>query len=248
MAYASTTPPRRTALDKTSWLVSPVASSAEFPINLGSLEAKLRDTRLAQFFATPFLSYLWPDCDELNQDLRRRILAHERDSASKGVSKSNVGGWQSETGRLEWCGEAGKALVARMIALANEATRQVLEAYGKRSPAFTWVVESWANVNRAGDFNRTHIHSGSTWSGTYYVDAGEPPPEAENGTALYLMDPYQAGGGNFFPQIVPTSVFIRPEPGKMVLFPSYLPHMVFPHRGKRPRISIAFNLRKEPFP
>ncbi len=34
----------------------------------------------------------------------------------------------------------------------------------------------------------------------------------------------------------------------MVLFPSYLPHMVVVHQGKRPRISIAFNLRKEPYP
>jgi hypothetical protein len=34
----------------------------------------------------------------------------------------------------------------------------------------------------------------------------------------------------------------------MMLFPSYVPHMVFPHRGARERISISFNLRKEPFP
>jgi hypothetical protein len=34
----------------------------------------------------------------------------------------------------------------------------------------------------------------------------------------------------------------------MVLFPGYVPHMVLPHQSKRPRISIAFNLRKEPFP
>jgi hypothetical protein len=30
----------------------------------------------------------------------------------------------------------------------------------------------------------------------------------------------------------------------MVLFPSYMPHMVFPHQGERQR----FNLCKEPFP
>ena len=52
----------------------------------------------------------------------------------------------------------------------------------------------------------------------------------------------------FFPAFLPPGIFIRPEPGLMVLFPSYIPHMVFPHRGKRPRISIAFNFRKEPFP
>jgi hypothetical protein len=34
----------------------------------------------------------------------------------------------------------------------------------------------------------------------------------------------------------------------MILFPSYVPHAVPPHQGDRPRISIAFNLRKEPFP
>ena len=223
-------------------------SPADHPINPSSREPKVIDARLAQFFAAPFLSYTWPDSDELNQDLRRHILAHERDSAAKGVSKSNVGGWQSETGRLEWCGNGGKALVARMIALANEATRQLMEQYGKTVPAFSWSLEAWANVNRSGDFNRTHVHGGATWSGTYYVDPGEPAPDAEHGTALYLIDPGQGGAGNFFPSLVPTSVYIRPEAGKMVLFPAYLPHMVFAHRGKRPRISVAFNLRKEPFP
>jgi len=47
---------------------------------------------------------------------------------------------------------------------------------------------------------------------------------------------------------VPTSITLRPEPGMMILFPSYVPHMVYAHRGRQPRISIAFNLRKEPYP
>jgi hypothetical protein len=47
---------------------------------------------------------------------------------------------------------------------------------------------------------------------------------------------------------VPDSVFIHPKPGLMVLFPSYVPHMVFAHNGNAARISIAFNLRKEPYP
>ena len=213
-----------------------------------SREAALRGASLTHLFAVPFLSHTWSDSDEINQDLRRQILAHERDSTTKGVNRSNVGGWQSETGRLEWCGSAGNVLVTRMLAMANEATRQVLASYGHQIPAFRWSLEAWVNVNRTGDFNRTHIHGGSTWSGTYYVDAGDPASDSKHGTALYLIDPTQAGGGNFLPNLVPTSVYIRPEAGKMVLFPSYVPHMVFAHRGKRPRISVAFNLRKEPFP
>ena len=45
-----------------------------------------------------------------------------------------------------------------------------------------------------------------------------------------------------------SSYTVRPEPGLMVLFPSYMPHMVLPHQGGRERVSIAFNLRKEPYP
>jgi hypothetical protein len=47
---------------------------------------------------------------------------------------------------------------------------------------------------------------------------------------------------------LPSSVTIHPRPGLMVLFPSYVPHMVFPHDGSGTRIPVAFNLRKEPFP
>jgi hypothetical protein len=34
----------------------------------------------------------------------------------------------------------------------------------------------------------------------------------------------------------------------MILFPSYVPHAVLPHGGDHPRISVAFNARREPFP
>jgi hypothetical protein len=63
-----------------------------------------------------------------------------------------------------------------------------------------------------------------------------------------LMESDQGRANTFFPGLVPMTAFIKPEPGLMVLFPSYLPHMVYVHQGKRPRISIAFNLRKEPYP
>ncbi len=41
---------------------------------------------------------------------------------------------------------------------------------------------------------------------------------------------------------------VRAGPGMMVLFPSYMQHAVLAHEGVRQRISIAFNLRREPFP
>lgn len=208
--------------------------------------AELDGAETVDLFPALFLSYRWPDADELNKELRQRILAFERENPSRDKVKSTVGGWRSESGAIPFCGEAGKTLMVRMAEMVNEATRRVLS--GRQYPAFTWTTEAWVNINRIGDFNRMHIHGMSTWSGTYYVDDGDPPASEEFGTALEVTDPSAQRAATFFPTILPAGIFVRPLSGLMVLFPSYVPHMVMPHRGKRPRISIAFNFRKTPFP
>jgi hypothetical protein len=58
----------------------------------------------------------------------------------------------------------------------------------------------------------------------------------------------QGRANTFLPGLAPSSFTIKPEAGLMVLLPSYLAHMVFPHQGERARISIAFNMRRDPFP
>ncbi len=208
--------------------------------------AELEGACLDYCFPTPVMCFVWPDVGELNSELCRRILAQEQDS--HGRSKSNIGGWHSETGTLEWLGPPGQSLVERFVKMANHATTQLLVAYGRQPAEFAWTFQAWANVNRAGDFNKTHTHPGATWSGTYYVDAGNPTGESGPATPLQIIDPFLSRDSTFFPGLIRTSVYVHPVPGMMVLFPSYVPHMVFAHRGDQPRISIAFNLRKEPFP
>lgn len=206
---------------------------------------ELDNATYAKAFETPLMVHIWSRTAELNEALRTIILAHKQ--ATNSQYKSNEGGWHSETGQLEFCGDAGKQLVGWMYDMAEEATRRVFLTYGKPHLPMRWSLSAWVNVNADGEFNRTHTHPGSTWSGTYYVDDGDPI-NSKDGTPLHLLDPCPGRGGTFLNQIVPPSLLIVPEPGKMVIFPSYLPHMVFPHRGSRPRISIAFNLRREPYP
>ena len=199
--------------------------------------------RVANLFATPLVTHVWDKAAELNAALRDSILAHEANSG--GVAKSNSGGWHSETGHLEFLGDPGKRLIDFFYAVTAEATRRVLAGFQRENPELSWTLQAWANVNRSGAFNKMHVHAGSTWSGTYYVDAGEPL-DPDSGTSLHLWDPCPGRSATFLH--VPDSVFLKPKAGLLVLFPSYLPHMVFPHNGNSARISIAFNLRKEPFP
>ena len=203
----------------------------------------------AHLFPAPFMAFIWPDSAELNKELRPQILEHA--SRSAGLHKSNAGGWHSEIGQLEFCGDAGRRLVRHMYEMADEATRRTLAETPPPSNmprwTFSWTLHAWANVNGPGDFNRFHTHPGSTWSGTYYVDPGAPA-DADEGTSLHFFDPCLGRANTFLQPVLPSRHSVRPVPGLMVLFPSYMPHMVFPHQGERERISIAFNLRKEPYP
>ena len=201
--------------------------------------------RLENLFASPLLAHVWADNVEFNEQLKEGILEHARRPAGKALT--NVGGWHSETGRLEFCGSAGERLIAHMREMTEEATLRLYTEFGKRPERMNWTLHAWANVNAPGDFNKVHTHPGATWSGVYYVDPGSSELASES-TPLHLSDPNASRASIFFPELSTSNVLINPEPGLMVLFPSYVPHGVLPHRGDRPRISIAFNVRKEPFP
>jgi hypothetical protein len=180
-------------------------------------------------FPAPLMVFIWPDGAELNEQLRPRVL--EQASRSSGLNKTNAGGWHSEVGRLEFCGDAGKRLVRHMHEMAYEATQRTLaELRSKSRCTFRWVLHAWANVNGPGDFNRYHAHAGSTWSGCYYIDTGAPAEGDE--TPLTFFDPCQGRANTFLHPMIPSAHLVRPAPGMMVLFPSYMPHMVPPPPGR----------------
>ncbi len=205
----------------------------------------MNTARFAHLFGTPVLEHLWPDSTALNTTLRDAIMMHaERDA---GTAQTNIGGWHSSTGVLDFCGQAGAALIQRMLAMTEEATFRLYAAWDRPREPLHWTLSAWANVNHRGHYNTMHTHPGATWSGVYFVDSGHSDGRAA-GTPLCLTDPGPTRTAAFFPDLLTSTVEFPPVPGLMVLFPSYLPHNVPPHRGDRPRISIAFNVRKDPYP
>lgn len=203
----------------------------------------LAQKRLAQLFATPVLEYEWPESAALNERLRTVILAQEQKDG--GEVRSNAGGWHSKGDLDRWAGPAGQELIGRVGAQINQATGLYYKQTNGKD-AIRWRLTLWANVNRNGQFNRVHIHPGCTWSGVYYVDPGDAPADgmADSG-AFVLQHPNLGAVMSFFPDLTPQSFAVQPRPGLCLVFPSYLPHEVYPYRGQRPRISVAFNARRE---
>lgn len=188
-------------------------------------------------FPTPIHQTCYENMEQFNGELSERILAMQEKSPSE--SYSNLGGWQGDAQLLDKLGEPYSSRLKNMIAENIQMVLNVLlEEYEKRPiPA---AVVAWANVNQRGDSNQSHIHPGAQWSGVYYVST-----EIEAGGELVFTDPRSAA----LMSVHPLNPFntahaytIRPVPGMIVVFPSFLYHAVLPYKGNSPRVSIAFNV------
>jgi uncharacterized protein (TIGR02466 family) len=196
-------------------------------------------------FATPVAAVELPGAARLNAELQQIILQRRSETAS--VQASNAGGWHSDRDILTW---GGTAMAAIIDVAKNVATQMTADRHGKPvRPA--WTTNAWANVNGPGDGNICHYHTGAYWSGTYYVADGGCADDPSLGGEFEMLDPRGPGPGMYAPHLkfagedgtaVGSGETIRPRPGLMVLFPSWLFHQVRPYRGTGLRISIAFNL------
>jgi uncharacterized protein (TIGR02466 family) len=103
--------------------------------------------------------------------------------------------------------------------------------------------EMWVNVLETGGRQAMHNHANSFVSGVLYLS--RPHPDART---MFMKSP---GGHDFSfrndhagvvsgPYNAEKWIGPLPEPGDMVLFPSYLLHAVPPNPGAR-RFSMAFN-------
>ena len=196
-------------------------------------------------FATPVAALEVPDAAARNAELKAIILAKREQAPS--VQASNAGGWHSDREILDW----GGPRIAEILDFARElANRMTADRLGKLTrPA--WKTSIWANVNGHGDANMCHYHAGAFWSGAYYVEDGGCGADDTLGGEFEMLDPRGPGPGMYAPMLkfagddgasVGGAEMIRPRPGLMLLFPSWLFHQVRPYRGSALRISIAFNL------
>lgn len=196
-------------------------------------------------FATPVAALEVPDALAINTALERIILARRADHES--VQASNAGGWHSDRDILDW----GGPQVIRIVDLAKGVAGQITADRQGQTVQPAWKVQAWANVNTSGHANVAHYHGGAFWSGTYYVADGGCASDHGLGGEFEMLDPRGPGPGMYAPALkfagedgasAGGAEIIRPKPGLLFLFPSWLMHQVRPYRGTGTRISIAFNL------
>ena len=123
----------------------------------------------------------------------------------------------------------------KLIEIAAKSVAQYLEV--EQFPLM--ITGCWANINPPGSYHPTHNHPNNYLSGVYYVAV------PETGTHLILQDPRPVSIAPWtgkLNRITSNAGTVQPQPGRMVLFPSWLRHHVPSNDGTTERISISFNL------
>ena len=173
-----------------------------------------------------------------NQQLANNIVAWSKQD--KGVKKTNVNGWHSETNMHTM--EPFKTLVDELYKMQHKIFK---EEWLDKKPILG---NMWANINYPGGYNRPHIHPNSLYSGVYYVktnpDCGkivcnDPRP------GIQTTMPTRIKGQP--PKHLWRDVHLDTVEGRIIMFPSWLWHAVEPNKSNDIRISVSFNFIQDGF-
>lgn len=155
------------------------------------------------------------------------------EKSSQGVSKTNIGGWQSEDNFFE---SKNTQILVKNIENSISAIQEGLQITNS-----LYIDGAWANINRTSHFNARHVHPRSYLSGVYYAQA------SQNSGSIVFHSPVNCKEmiePNYSELNIITANVMKYEPkvGRCIIFPSWLYHSVEPNFSSEDRISISFNI------
>ena len=190
-----------------------------------------------KFFPIPVFKFKFEKFRHYNEELSNFIYKlYEEDS--KGVDRSNRGGWHSKTFELN-----DKNSIQLKFAL--ELQKYILKTFTnlgwKTENQNIRIREMWAIINKKDDFNVVHTHPNSLLSAAYYV-------KAPNNCGRFQIEDLNMVKRHASPLIANQNELnmnvagLEISEGDLLIFPGYLPHKVARNETDDDRIVISFNV------
>ena len=95
---------------------------------------------------------------------------------------------------------------------------------------------SWLSLFRKGNYGHVHTHGSADISGVYYYQT------TGNDGNLFFESPVPNMGGSLVYNGLANRQEFKPENGRLVLFPGWLPHGIMTNTTDDTRISLSFNI------
>ncbi len=190
------------------------------------------------FFSTPIWTSKIDNYEKIN-NMMNNYIYKLKEKDPEGVIKSNLKGWHSKN--FDMKDEEPKNFIGAIKRNINEAINDM--AWDLKNQEVT-LSNMWAIINKKGAMNQKHHHSNSDLSAAYYVTAKDDCGD------IIFYDPrpgkvYKHPISNTPNLLNANNNGVKPEPGMLVLFPSYLEHSVNPNTSDHERIVISFNISLE---
>lgn len=199
----------------------------------------------------PFATVAMPGAEGLCSELAELFLQREAEGAryrNATVRDAQQGVFESRFDLHTWPDAPVQKLFG-FIHTALASTVHQLSAYTPQQfGQLAFDYHSWFHVTRHGGHQGVHNHPMASWSGIFCVDAGDSPAGREDSGSVRFLDTrvgaemyLDAGNENLRGPFRQGGFRYTHAPGRLVMFPSYVYHEVFPYWGARPRIVVAFN-------
>lgn len=195
--------------------------------------------RLSPMFPTLVGDVVLPDAAALNGELAAWLRDRARTEEDRSPRTTVNVGWQSGLDLLDDPFPPLQALRSFFHAQVAEYLEQAGRCHhaADAPTRFTFDTVGWAVILRPGGFQHEHVHTRTQLVGVYWVEV--PEALADRG-ALDLGDP-RAGRVYGRSAWELDRVSLLPTAGRLVLFPSFVPHRVHQVAGGD-RISINFDV------
>ena len=197
----------------------------------------MTDEKIYKLFPEPIFQYKLKNFKNLNDELSKYIYGLY-DEDTKGVTRSNKGGWHSKNFVL---GEKN-SIQTKFAVEVQKYILKTFQHYGWKTKDQKIQIQSmWAIINKKDDFNVIHTHPNCFLSAAYYVKAPE-------GCGRFKVEDPNNAKRHLYPAISQQNELnvdiagINIEEGDLLFFPSYLPHKVGKNESEEDRIVISFNI------
>tara|TARA_B000000609_G_scaffold143656_1_gene123838 strand:+ start:1768 stop:2523 length:756 start_codon:yes stop_codon:yes gene_type:complete len=115
----------------------------------------------------------------------------------------------------------------------------------KKYEECTWIMQDmWVTELQEGQTNALHNHEGSIFSGVYYHTVPKyigGPETHPDGLICFVGNAMASNASQYISNQIE---WVVPKEGLLLIFPSALPHIVYPFKGDENRITFAFNLTR----
>lgn len=203
--------------------------------SLSASAAELIEKQVFMLFPTPMFTGRLPDitlCDRVERYIRKIRGSGEGRSAPKGASPAYVTPDNLHT----------RPEMAELVSVAMSESARVLDAYAIKRDSH-YITGMWANVTHPNHRQNVHVHPNCLLSGLIYIKA-----PVSCGPTMFLSP--RKLSKNFEPQyltkndINSDSIVMPAEKGRMLIWPSHIPHVVDSGTAEEAeeRIVVAFNV------